>query len=77
MYSITLSVKLGEMGPFSLVAHATRLLGQVLRHISSPVLDEEEALLLGNALEALRRVVVIEEELQNLHLMNQQCICSM
>lgn len=64
------------MGPFALVAQATRLLGQVLRHVSSKVLDEEEATLLDRALGGLAKIVVVEEELQDLHMMNQQAICS-
>jgi len=65
------------MGQFSLVAQATRLLGLVLKHISeSPDLDEE-ASLLNAALTALAKVIAVEGELQDLHMMNQQAICSM
>ena len=66
------------MGPFALIAQATRLLGLVLKHISnSSHLDEEEALLLNAALTSLSEVIVVEAELQDLHMMNQQAICSM
>jgi len=65
------------MGPFALVAQTTRLLSQVLRHISSTsTLDEEDAILLDRALRALAQVVDVEGQLQNLHMMNQQTSCS-
>jgi len=66
------------MGPFALVAQATRLLGLVLKHISEPSNpDEQEAPLLEGALIALTKVIMVEGELQDLHMMNQQAICSM
>jgi len=79
MYTLTTpTVEWGDMGPFALVAQATRLLGLVLEHIADPSnLDEEEALLLDGALTGLAKVIVAEGELQFLHMMNQQAICSM
>jgi hypothetical protein len=66
------------MGAFALVAQATRLLGLVLRHVTdSHGLDEEEAVLLDKTLKSLSEVVVVEGQLQDLHMMNQQAICSM
>lgn len=77
-YSIATPTKdWGDMGSFALVAQATRLLGQVLRHISEPSLNEEEAILLDKTLHALVRVVLIEGQRQNLYMMNQDAICSM
>jgi len=64
------------MGPFALVAQTTRLLGQVIRHVTEDVLNEEEVILLDRALSALSVVVTTEGELQNLQLMNQQTICT-
>ena len=65
------------MGPFALIAQATRLLGLVLKHISeSSNLDEEGALLLDGALTSLSQVIVVEGELQDVHMMNQQAICT-
>jgi len=78
-YSVaTLPGEWGEMGPFALVAQATRLLGQVLRHVSTPSnLDGEEAILLDGALRALYEIVIVEGQLQDLQMMNQQAICSL
>jgi hypothetical protein len=74
----TPSIELGDMGPFALIAHATRLLGQVLKHVSDPSrLDEEEAILLDGTLRALYQVVIIEGQLRAVHMLNQQAICSM
>ncbi|RDW62497.1 hypothetical protein BP5796_10799 [Coleophoma crateriformis] len=77
-YSVSApSIKWGDMGPFALTAQATRLLGQVLNHVSQPTdLDQEEAILLDRALRALARVVDVEGQLQDLHMMNQEAICS-
>jgi hypothetical protein len=74
----TPTIKWGDMGPFALVAQASRLLGQVLRHVCEPSgLDEEEAILLDRTLRALAQVVDVEGQLQDLFMMNQQAICSM
>ncbi|RDW81835.1 hypothetical protein BP6252_02947 [Coleophoma cylindrospora] len=77
-YSVSApSIQWGDMGPFALTAQATRLLGQVLSHVSQATdLDEEEAILLDRALRALARVVHVEGQLQDLHMMNQEAICS-
>jgi hypothetical protein len=79
MYSMTTpSLELGDLTPFALICQATRLLGLVLGHISNnSTLDEEEAILLDGALRALEQVVAVEGQLLDLHMMNQQAICSM
>ena len=72
------SVDWGDMGPYALVAQATRLLGQVLRHISeTPHLDQTEAMLLENTLRALSKVIHVEGQLQDVRMLNQQAVCSM
>lgn len=66
------------MGPFALIAQATRLLGLVLTHIAKPrTLDAAEAILLHRALDSLSEVVVMEGQLRALDMMNQKAICSM
>lgn len=80
LYSVS-SHSSDEMGRFALVAQATRLLGQVLRHVMDTSLErtfhEEEALLLNETLTALMKVISVEGELQQLSVMNQTNICSM
>ena len=69
------------LGQFALKAEATRLLGQVIRHIESPNFGDsfhaEEALLLHGALRALVTVTEFEGETHNLDVMNQTAMCSM
>lgn len=75
---ITPTLEIGDLNPFALICHATRLLGLVLEHLkNSPSLDEQEALLLDRTLRALSQVVDVEGQLRDLHMMNQQAICSM
>ena len=69
------------LGRFALKVKATRLLGQVIRHVESSAfgdqLHNEEALLLDRALRALVSVVQFEGENHNLDVMNQTSMCSM
>lgn len=78
LYRVTTpAIEWGDMGPFALVAQATRLLGMVLRHISDPLnLDEEEAILLDRTLKSLSEVMAVEGQIQDLHMMNQKAICT-
>lgn len=71
-----------EMGRFALAAETTRLLGQVLRHVSTNDafdnnLHGEEALLLDRALQVLSTVVDYEGYSHRLSVMNQTAMCSM
>ncbi|KAL3423843.1 fungal specific transcription factor domain-containing protein [Phlyctema vagabunda] len=81
MYTIaTPPIMWGECGSSGLIAQATKLLGQVLRHISSEnTLDEEEAIVLNDTLKALSKLLespqLSAEESHELSTMNQESIC--
>ncbi|KAH7319124.1 hypothetical protein BKA65DRAFT_513843 [Rhexocercosporidium sp. MPI-PUGE-AT-0058] len=69
-----------DLGPFATMAEATRLLSQVLEHVSAKNTDEqlhiEEALILDRALKALECVVEYEGDYNRLSIMNQTTLCS-
>ncbi|KAE9368377.1 hypothetical protein N431DRAFT_414719 [Stipitochalara longipes BDJ] len=69
-----------KLGQFALKAEATRLLGQVIRHVESPTFGNsfhaEEGLLLDGALRALVTVTEFEGQNHNLDVMNQTAMCS-
>ncbi|KAF4626325.1 hypothetical protein G7Y89_g11835 [Cudoniella acicularis] len=69
------------LGRFALTAEATRLLGQVMRHVEEASrfddpLHDEEALLLDRTLQALATVVEFEGQTHNLDVMNQTLLYS-
>ena len=70
-----------DLGSFALAAETTRLLGQVLRHITIEASDdrlyEDEALLLDRALHALITVVECERNVRRLRVMNESAMCRM
>jgi hypothetical protein len=74
-----------SMGRFALIAQATCLFAQVLRHINSPSLDKEllrdEALLLDRALNSLRSLLDVlttaGDEPQKVPFLSQTTICAM
>ena len=70
-----------DLGRFALAAETTRLLGQVLRHVSTETsndrLCKDGALLLDGALRALNTVVEYEGNAHRLSVMNQTALCSM
>jgi len=73
------------MGCFALIAQATCLFAQVLRHINSPCLDKEllrdEALHLDRALNSLRFLLDVltttGAEPQKVPFLSQTTICAM
>jgi hypothetical protein len=69
------------LGRFALKAEATRLLGQVIRHVEATTFGDtfhdEEGLLLNGALRALVNVTEFEGESHSLDVMNQTAMCSM
>ena len=70
-----------KLGRFALKAEATRLLGQVIRHVEATDFEDtfhkEEALLLDGALRALVNVTEFEGQSHSLDVMNQTAMCSM
>ena len=70
-----------KLGRFALKAEATRLLGQVIRHVEATTFGDpfhdEEGFLLNGALRALVNVTEFEGESHNLDVMNQTAMCSM
>lgn len=70
-----------KLGRYALTAEATRLLGQVIRHIEAKTFGDpfhdEEGLLLDRALRALVTVTEFEGQNHDLDVMNQTLMCSM
>jgi hypothetical protein len=80
-FSVVQSSSPRVLGRFALKAEATRLLGQVIRHVEATnfgdPLHDEEGFLLDRALRALVTVVEFEGQNHNLDVMNQTSMCSM
>lgn len=69
-----------KLGRYALKAEATRLLGQVIKHVEAAAFGDsfhdEEGLLLDRALQALVTVTEFEGQIHSLDVMNQTSMCS-